>query len=135
MDLPMTAPRSCPAPADWVPVEACTLPTAAQPLRAADFDDLFAAALCAVERPPAAATRVRLVLAGEEGLAERVQRLADAETACCSSFTLTLTPLDTDQASGADATAVALDIAVPAARADVLAGLIAHAEQARRVTA
>ena len=34
----MTA-RPGPAPADWVPVEACTLPTAEQPLRVAEFDD------------------------------------------------------------------------------------------------
>jgi hypothetical protein len=73
-----------------------------------------------------------------------VQRLADAETACCSFFTFTLTPLAVDSSadlSGAlsgdvDAAAVvALDVEVSAARADALAALVERAEQARRATA
>ena len=129
MDLPLAAPPT--APADWVPVDSCTLPSAEQPLRLAEFDGLFAAALRAVERPHPA-TRARLVLAGEQGLAERVQRLADAETACCSFFTFAVTRLDGDPAGGADATALALDIEVPVARAEVLTALVARAERARR---
>ncbi|MGR6967480.1 hypothetical protein ACU610_23775 [Geodermatophilus sp. URMC 61] len=130
MDLSRTAPRTGPAPADWVPVDACTLPTSQQPLRVAEFDDLFAAALRAVERPPGTATRARLLLAGDEGLPERVQRLADAETACCSFFTSTVTPLHGDAAAS-----VALDLEVPAAHADVLTALVARAEQARGAAA
>jgi hypothetical protein len=132
----MTTARPGPTPADWVPVEACTLPTAEQPLRVAEFDTLFAASLRAVEPPAGAATRARLVLAGSADLPGRVQRLADAETACCSFFTFTLTPLTADPSGdGADTAMVALDIEVPATRTDVLAALVQRAEQARRAAA
>jgi hypothetical protein len=130
MDLPLTAPHAGPDPADWVPVDACTLPTAEQPLRVAEFDDLFATSLTAVVRAPGAATRARLLLAGDAELRERVQRLADAETACCSFFTFTVTSLP-----GGDRGTVALDIEVPAARVDVLTALIDRAERARGAAA
>jgi hypothetical protein len=126
MELPMTTSRSGLPPADWVPVDACALPTAAQPLRVAEFDDLFAATLRAVERPPLATTRARLLLAGDRGLRDRVQRLADAETACCSFFTFTLTPLIDDGQR-----TLALDVEVPPAHADVLTALVDRAERAR----
>ena len=132
MNLPILVPRSSPAPADWVPVDACTLPTADQPLRVAEFDDLFATTLRVIERPDSS-VRARLVLAGGDDLADRVQRLADAETACCSFFTFTLTPLETDRVD--DETVLALDIEVPVARADVLAALTQRAEQAHRAAA
>lgn len=132
MDRPLTAARPGPAPADWVPVEACTLPTAEQPLRVAEFDTLFTASQRAVEHPAGTATRARPVLAGDADLPGRVQRLADAETGCCSFFTFTLTPLDTDPPGAVDVTAVALDVEVPATRADVLAALVQRAERARR---
>jgi hypothetical protein len=134
MNMPMPDPRPGPAPADWVAVDACTLPTADQPLRVAEFDDLFATALRAIERPDAAG-RARLVLAGGDDLAERVQRLADAETACCSFFTFTLTPLTTDEVGAADRTMLALDIEVPVARADVLAALLQRAERTHQAAA
>jgi hypothetical protein len=128
----MTTARPGPAP-DWVAVEACTLPTAAQSLRVGEFDTLFAASLRDVEHPAGAATRARLVLAGDAELPGRVQRLADAETACCSFFTFTLAPLAAEPTRDGDATAVvALDVEVPAARADVLAALVERAEQVRR---
>ena len=130
MNMPIPDPRPGPAP-DWVAVDACALPTADQPLRVAEFDDLFATALRAIE-PPDASGRARLVLAGGDDLAERVQRLADAETACCSFFTFTLTPLGTDEV---DAAVLALDIEVPVARADVLAALVRRAEQAHQAAA
>ena len=126
----MTAHHSAPVPADWVPVDACTLPTAEQPLQVAEFDTLFAAALREVHRPPGIATRARLLLAGDEGLGDRVQHLADAETASCSFFAFTLTPL-----SGGDGTTLALDVEVPAAHADVLTGLVRRAERARGAAA
>jgi hypothetical protein len=97
----------------------------------AEFDALFAASLRAVEHPGAASAR--LVLAGDADLPGRVQRLADAETACCSFFTFTLTALPAAPADGA--TTVALDVEVPAARADVLAALVGRAEAARRTAA
>ena len=131
MDVPVATVR--PGPADWVPVDACTLPTADQPLRAAEFDDLFAASLRAVERPPGAPIRARLVLAGDPGLPGRAQRLADAETACCSFFSFTVTPLDADpDGGGQPAVVVALDVEVPATRADVLAALVDRAERTVR---
>jgi hypothetical protein len=130
MDLPMTASGPGRAPADWVPVDACTLPTSEQPLRVAEFDDLFGTALHAVERSPGDASRARVLLAGDEGLRERVQRLADAETSCCSFFAFTVTAL----AGDGEAT-VALDVEVPAARADVLAALLQRAERARGAAA
>jgi len=132
MDQPVPAPR--PGPADWVPVDACTLPTTDQPLRAAEFDALFAVALRAVDHPDASG-RARLVLAGGADLAGRVQRLADAETACCSFFTFTLTHVTTDREDIAGGSVLALDIEVPVARADVLAALVERAEQARRAAA
>lgn len=128
----------CPGPdhAHWVPVEACTLPTAAQPLRVAEFDALFAASLRAVKHPAGNATRARLELAGDATLPGRVRRLADAETACCSFFSFMVTPLAADLPNGsADGAVIALDIEVPMARADVLAALVQRAEQARRGSA
>jgi hypothetical protein len=133
MELPLTAP-TIGATAEWVPVDSCTLPTRDQPLRVAEFDHLFATALTAVERRPATSTEARLVLAGDEGLAARVQALADAETSCCSFFTFTVTT-STPGAGAADRGVVALDIEVPPAHADVLAALLERALQARRAAA
>ena len=132
----MPDPRPDPRATEWVAVEACTLPTADQPLRVAEFDDLFATALRAIEHS-GAPVRARLVLAGGDDLAEQVQRLADAETACCSffTFTLTLRPLATDKVDAADRTMLALDIEVPVARADVLAALVQRAERAQEAAA
>ena len=134
MNLPILVPRSGPAPEDSVPVDACTLPTADQPLRVAEFDDLFATTLRVIERRDSS-VRARLVLAGDDDLADRVQRLADAETACCSFFTFPLIPLPPDKTDAADGTVLALDIEVPVARADVLAALVWRAEQVRRAAA
>jgi hypothetical protein len=156
MDLPRSALPTGPAPAAWVPVDACTLPTAEQPLRVAEFDALFAASLRTIEQPSATPARARLVLAGDEDLAARVQRLVDAETACCSFFTLAVTPLTlavtpltlavtplalavtplaADEARVAGQTVVALDIEVPPARADVLGALVERARRARQAAA
>jgi hypothetical protein len=79
-----------------------------------------------------------LVAAVAEAAAVRAvveQRLADAETACCSFFTFTLTPLTTGEAAAYEETVLALDIEVPINRADVLAALVQRAEQARRAAA
>jgi hypothetical protein len=121
MDLPMPA-------RDWAPVESCTLPTSERPLRVAEFDDLFAASLRAVEHPGDDAVHARLVLAGDETLAARVQRLTDAESSCCSFFAFAVTPLEPDPTMGA--TRLALDIRVPSAHADVLAALVERARAA-----
>ncbi len=104
----------------WAPVEACTLPTAERPLRLAEFDDLFATALQSIQR--ADTTHVRLLLAGDRALADRTQRLADAERSCCSFFTFGV--------STPEPGLVAFDIEVPATYAEVLGGLAARADAA-----
>lgn len=127
----MLMPGPGPAGAEWTAIADCTLPTAERPLRLADFDNLFTTALRAVQYP-AGSSRARLMLAGGDDLGDRVQRLADAETACCSFFTFRLSPLP---AGGAAGVRLALDIEVPAGRADVLAALVQRAEHAHRAAA
>ena len=105
---------------EWVAVEACTLPTVERPWRLAEFDDLFTTTLRSVEKTEP--TRVRLLLMGEEAVAKRTQRLADAESSCCSFFTFGV--------STVEAGLVAFDIEVPAAYAEVLAALVARADAA-----
>jgi hypothetical protein len=110
-DLPPLSPS-------WAP-EACTLPTAERPLRAASFDQFFASAVQGITRPGPG--RVRLDLRPGPATAARAAELAAAETECCSFFTFTLT------ASGGGLT---LDVSVPPARADVLDALARHAAAA-----
>ena len=105
--------------------DACTLPTAEQPSRLAEFDAVFATAVGGVESVDATHARIRL--AGPPGLAARVRDLAARETECCSFFTFTTIPQPV-----AEGEAVVLDIKVPAAYADVLAAL---ARRASAVTA
>ncbi len=92
--------------------DACTLPTAVQPLRMAEFDELFATAVEAVERVDA--SRVRLDLQPEPAVAARVADLLVRETGCCSFFTFTLT---------ANAGRLLLEVAVPPAHREVLDAL------------
>lgn len=80
-ELPLISPS-------WVP-EACTLPTAEQPLRVASFDQFFASAVQDVTRPEPG--RVRLNLRPGHEIAARAAELAAAETECCSFFIFTLT--------------------------------------------
>jgi hypothetical protein len=100
---------------DWVPAS-CTLPTVEQPLRLAKFDDLFTT-VRSVERGP---TSARLLLTAD---ADRVRRLAAAESECCSFFRFTVTPLES---------VVALDVEVPPQYADVLAALVERASAVLR---
>ncbi|GAA4237423.1 hypothetical protein FHR32_007368 [Streptosporangium album] len=72
----------------WVP-QACTLPTAEQPLRLAEFDALFAEAVRGVDRVEPG--RVRLELEADAQTAGRTAELMARETGCCSFFTFTLT--------------------------------------------
>jgi hypothetical protein len=97
--------------------DACTLPTVDQPLRLAEFDDLFATAVRQVERIDA--HHVRLRLAGPVGLAASVRDLTARETQCCSFFAFTVAP---EQAT-ADTEALTMDIEVPSQYADVLDSL------------
>jgi hypothetical protein len=105
--------------------DACTLPTVDRPLRLAEFDRLFAAAVREVE--VVAPTHARMRLVGRDGLAARVRDLAARETACCSFFDFTVSA-----AVSADDEVVVLDIEVPVAYADVLASLV---QRARAVSA
>ena len=102
--------------------EACTLPTFDRPLRLAEFDDLFATTLRSVESIEP--TRARLLLAGDDEVAERTRRLADAERSCCSFFTFGVSTIEPGL--------VAFDIEVPVAHADVLTGLLARAGAVQR---
>jgi hypothetical protein len=113
----------------WVPVAACALPTSQQPLRVAEFEDLFATTLRSVQWRRGRAPSVRLVLVGDGTLLRRVQRLGAAESACCSFFTFAVTAM-APGVTGGDRMTVAFDIEVPAKRADVLAGLVRRAERA-----
>ncbi|MDT5046432.1 MAG: hypothetical protein QOG75_2285 [Mycobacterium sp.] len=74
---------------DWTP-RTCTLPTAQQPFRVVEFDDLFRECVIAVDR--ADATSVRLTLDGGDEVAARVLDLTARETECCSFFTFELLP-------------------------------------------
>ena len=98
--------------------EACTLPTTEQPLRVAEFDELFAESLVRVQR--ISETEAGLVLRDGPGVAEHAQDLADRETACCSFFTFIL---DTS------AEELVLRVAVPASQTRVLAALADRAEE------
>jgi hypothetical protein len=76
---------------DWVPAS-CTLPTADQPLRRAEFDNLFAEDVLSVSQTSAGA--VHLELRAEPYVAARAAGLATKETRCCSFFTFELTITD-----------------------------------------
>jgi hypothetical protein len=96
---------------DWVPIDACTLPTAAQPLRVREFDDLFSTAAQGMRR--VSPTRLTLVL---DAAAEPVARdLVARESACCGFFSFTFQPARSDT--------IVLDVEVPANRTEVLDGL------------
>ncbi|MEU8197178.1 hypothetical protein AB0C10_25660 [Microbispora amethystogenes] len=107
----------------WAP-PACTLPTAEQPLRVAEFDALFAETVRAVRREER--ERLRLELRFSPEYAARAAELTARENGCCSFFTFTLT------IAGGGLT---LDVAVPPEHADVLDALQARAGAAGRSTA
>lgn len=104
----------------WAP-DSCTLPTAEQPFRVAEFDDLFAASLRSVDRVDA--TGARLILSADA--AGRARDLADREAECCSFFRFALEP--------AGAARIALLVSVPPSRAGVLDALLARAAVAARL--
>jgi len=99
----------------FVVPEACTLPTAEQPVRLAEFDELFTAVR---EIEQVSDTHARLWLAGPAGLADAARDLTARETECCSFWDFTVT-------AGPDA--VVLDVQVPRRHSDVLAALIQRA--------
>lgn len=97
----------------WVP-QACTLPTAERPLRAAELGAIVADAVEPVDRPEP--ERLVVALRPSPEVAARVADLAVRETGCCSFFTFTLT---------AAAGELRLDITVLPGHVDVLDALTA----------
>lgn len=97
----------------WVP-DACTLPTAEQPLRLAAFDDLFAGSLRGQQRLSATLLRWDLDPAAEATARE----LTGLESSCCSFFTFTF------HSAGGD---LRLDVEVPDEYRGVLDGLAERA--------
>ncbi|WP_344933325.1 hypothetical protein [Sphaerisporangium flaviroseum] len=85
----------------------------------AEFDELFASALCGLER--VTSTRLRLVLAGGAQVEETARGLAARESDCCSFFVFTF---------AGDGKSLVLDVEVPAVQAKVLDGLAAQAVKA-----
>lgn len=92
--------------------QACTLPTAEQPLRLAEFTELFRHT---VRVEPVTPTSAWIHLSGPDGLAGQVRDLARRESECCSFFRFTVTE---------DGERVVLGVEVPPERADVLAALL-----------
>jgi len=93
----------------------CTLPVAEQPLRVAEFDDLFAAALHRAERREP--TWLRLRLSGDDDVGAATRDLLTRESRCCSFFDFDLQ----GTGDGWD-----LDIRVPPSQTVVLDGLAAR---------
>ncbi|MEV5410855.1 hypothetical protein AB0K60_18690 [Thermopolyspora sp. NPDC052614] len=105
----------------WVP-RSCTLPTAEQPLRRAEFDSLFADSMSGMARPER--TRLRLELRPGPANAARTAELATRENECCSFFTFVLTVADAG---------LTLDVAVPPEHIEVLDALQARAAAVARL--
>lgn len=109
-----TEPPELKASGNWAP-EACTLPTAEQPFRIAEFDNLFSNGLHGLERQ--SPTQLELTL---DAATEATARdLTARETSCCSFFDFTFIP-DSDRT-------VRLQVTVPPTHVDVLAALAARA--------
>ena len=94
---------------EWVP-EACTLPTLERPLRLAEFDELFAAALRGQQRLSSTTLRWDLDPVG----AAAARELTARESSCCSFFTFVFAPGDAG---------LRLDVEVPDAHIEVLDAL------------
>jgi hypothetical protein len=99
----------------WAP-DACTLQSAEQPLRVAEFDQFFAEAVRTVDR--LSPTLLRMDLAPSAEIAAQAASLAARETACCGFFTFTLV---------ASAGTLLLDVSTPAGYVDVLDALTVRA--------
>jgi hypothetical protein len=91
----------------------CTLPTAAQPMRVKEFDELFRYQVGQPRRT--GPHRVEFSFPSADGLSAQVSDLVARESACCSFFEFTIEGLDQDR--------LVLQIRVPANRDDVLDAL------------
>jgi hypothetical protein len=106
--------------ASWASA-ACTLPSVERPLRAAEFDTLFATSLRRVQR--VAVTRLLLTLdAGAEAAA---RDLTAREAECCSFFTFTITAFGDE---------LRIAVEVPTSYVAVLDALAKRAAAARAAT-
>ncbi|MBW6440240.1 hypothetical protein KZ829_41610 [Actinoplanes hulinensis] len=101
----------------WVP-EACTLPTVEQPLRLAEFDDLFTTALQRQHRLTDTALRWELDPAAER----KARGLTERESGCCLFFTFTIRPGEG---------VLSVDVEVPTAYTEVLDALWQRAAGSR----
>lgn len=110
-----------PISGSWVETasSSCSLPTAAKPLRLAEFGALFTTEITAAAR--AGKTTARFTLRPDPELAARVAELSSREAQCCSFFEFTLTM-----------TAERLEwtVRVPDAHADILDAVIDRAQTA-----
>jgi hypothetical protein len=106
---------------DWVSAapEECTLPTVQRPLRATEWQNLFATEARAVHRVDA--RRARAELRPDPGVAARAADLMMRETQCCTFFSFALT------ATGGHLT---LDVATPPGQVAVLEALVDGARAA-----
>jgi hypothetical protein len=102
----------------WPVEDFCTLPSAAQPLRLMEFDELFRRQIW----PPRRINphRVEFTIAGAEGLYAKVSDLVARESACCSFFEFTIAEHARDAASE---DRLVLWVGVPPSRDDVLEAL------------
>jgi hypothetical protein len=98
----------------------CTLPTAAQPMRVKEFDELFRYQVGQPRR--IGPHRVEFSFPSADGLSAQVSDLVARESACCSFFEFTIEAVDQDR--------LVLRVGVPASRVDVLQALTDRAAAA-----
>ena len=96
----------------WVPT-ACTLPTAEQPLRVAEFDALFATAVRPAERTGPTTLLVHL----PADAASTIRDLVARETACCSFFSFAVT---------LDSRGIGLEVRAPADALEMVTALFGN---------
>jgi hypothetical protein len=113
----MTTDRLTTEDTNWAP-HACTLPTAEQPLRIAEFDSLFADGLRGLERQ----TPTQLTLTLDSAMESTARDLTARETNCCSFFGFTFTPDQDGQ--------LLLEVTVTQAHVEVLDALATRAATA-----
>jgi hypothetical protein len=106
----------------WPVADFCTLPTAARPLRVAEFDELFRDQV-AVPRW-IDLHRVEFTFHGADDRYDQVSDLVERETACCSFFDFSIARRPQEAAEGS---VVVLRVGVPESHHDVVDSLINRA--------
>jgi hypothetical protein len=102
----------------WIVGNFCTLPTAARPLRVAEFGELFQDQIAAPRWIDA--HRVEFSLAAADDLYSRASDLVARESACCSFFDFSITRVAVAEIQGPG---LLVRVGVPASRHDVLEAL------------